>query len=104
MKLSSILLIVIMIFWGCNFRKTKNEQLANSNSIMKIEIKEEVEWVAIETFIDQFAITKPNLETGKDTIVKFVQENFPSFNNDFLVDIDLDATKKEFFDWKDRLT
>ncbi len=59
-----------MIFWGCNSkRKKNNEQISKSNPIEKIEIKEELEWSELEGFINQFAKTKPNLETGKDTII-----------------------------------
>lgn len=89
-----------MIFWGWNSKKKKNnEQISKSNPIEKIEIKEEIEWTELETFINQFADTKPNLESGKNTIIKFIQENFPSFKSDFMTELDFDAIKNEFIDW-----
>lgn len=100
MKLITTILVVTMLFWGCKSKKKKDkERLFISNPTEKIELREEIEWTELEGFIRHFADRQPSLKAGKDTIIEYVREKFPSFKSDFLLDIDFEATKEEFIHW-----
>ncbi|WP_321308883.1 hypothetical protein [Marinifilum fragile] len=99
MKLTTIL-ILIMVFLNFNWKNKKdNEHLSNQESIKKTEIREELEWEELEEFINHFAKTKPDLNTGKATIINFIKTKIPSFDHNFIEGIDFLETQKEFLSW-----
>jgi hypothetical protein len=98
MKTIISIFFITTLFWSCK-SQNENNQKTNIKMPEKIEIKEELEWSELESFINHFAKTKTDLKTGKDTIISFLNEKIPSFNSDFLKLIDFEELRLKFIDW-----
>lgn len=65
----------------------------------KIEIKDELEWEEIETFINSLSLKRLGMEEGLTSIHTFLQTHYPDFDSQFVLELDLIQFKLGFVGW-----
>jgi hypothetical protein len=92
-------LAALLVICGCSTKKDKSEVRAVELPVPteKINIAEELPYDSITRFIGNLKTVR-NLDTGKQSIIHFLQKHYPSFKSEFLNEVDLHALRAELLE------
>jgi hypothetical protein len=96
---SIVISLAVLLIWGCSTKKFKSEARAVKvrEPIEKVAITEEVAYDSVTQFIGSLANVR-NLDTGKQAIIVFLRQHYPTFHTEFLNDVDLYALRTELLE------